>query len=86
MFCGIPRGETCPSREEPCGLLEVIIVQDYMFVGYVQTIGHRGRDCHLQRDVGSMEMIAYFRIHNFMYYNPLIKQFVEFSPVKQSVC
>ncbi|KAL4175526.1 hypothetical protein KRP22_000491 [Phytophthora ramorum] len=41
--------------------------------------GHRGRECHAQRDVGFAELLTYFRYHHFLYYNANLKKSVEFT-------
>ncbi|OWZ04213.1 hypothetical protein PHMEG_00023921 [Phytophthora megakarya] len=44
-----------------------------------QQYGHRGRECHAQRDVGFAELLTYFRYHHFLYYNANLKKSVEFT-------
>ncbi|UIZ21281.1 hypothetical protein KXD40_001471 [Peronospora effusa] len=44
-----------------------------------QQYGHRGRECHAQRDVGFAELLTNFRYHHFLYYNANLKKSVEFT-------
>ncbi|KAG6590731.1 triacylglycerol lipase [Phytophthora cinnamomi] len=77
---GSHRGADCPNRTKPCllcgnsnhctGEHKCRVCQQY---------GHRGRECHAQRDVGFAELITYFRYHHFLYYNANLKKSVEFT-------
>lgn len=82
-FCierGSHRGADCPNRKKPCllcgnsshctGEHKCHVCQQY---------GHRGRECHAQRDVGFAELLTYFRYHHFLYYNANLKTSVEFT-------
>lgn len=77
---GNHRGTDCPNRDKPCGLCGKC---NHCTGAHICKVcsqhGHRGRHCHLQRDVGAVELIAYFRFHDFLYYNALLKKSVEFS-------
>lgn len=75
---GSHRGADCPNRKGGCRLCghsnhstgehRCRVCQQY---------GHRGRECHAQRDVGLTEIVAYFRFHHFLYYNSNLKKTVE---------
>uniref|UniRef100_K3WKA7 Fungal lipase-type domain-containing protein n=1 Tax=Globisporangium ultimum (strain ATCC 200006 / CBS 805.95 / DAOM BR144) TaxID=431595 RepID=K3WKA7_GLOUD len=77
---GTHRGANCPNRKQPCllcgnknhctGEHRCKVCQQY---------GHRGRECHAQRDVGLTELVTYFRFHHFLYYNSNLKKSVEFT-------
>lgn len=77
---GTHRGSDCPHRGKPCrhcgrtnhstGEHKCKVCQQY---------GHRGRECHTQRDVGMTELVTYFRYHDFLYYDTNMKESVEFS-------
>ncbi|KAF4042282.1 Lipase (class 3) [Phytophthora infestans] len=77
---GSHRGSDCPNRKKPCllcgnanhctGEHKCRVCQHY---------GHRGRECHAQRDVGFAELLTYFRYHHFLYYNANLKKSVEFT-------
>lgn len=77
---GTHRGAACPNRSKPCllcghanhctGEHRCKVCQQY---------GHRGRECHAQRDVGLTELVTYFRFHHFLYYNSNLKKSVEFT-------
>ncbi|KAG3196469.1 hypothetical protein PC128_g7619 [Phytophthora cactorum] len=77
---GSHRGADCPNRNKPCllcgnanhctGEHKCRVCQQY---------GHRGRECHAQRDVGFAELLTYFRYHHFLYYNANLKKSVEFT-------
>lgn len=77
---GTHRGAACPNRNKPCllcghanhctGEHRCKVCQQY---------GHRGRECHAQRDVGLTELVTYFRYHHFLYYNSNLKKSVEFT-------
>lgn len=77
---GTHRGADCPNRDKPClfcgranhctGEHRCKVCQQY---------GHRGRECHAQRDVGLTELVTYFRYHHFLYYNSNLKKSVEFT-------
>lgn len=80
---GTHRGAECPNRSKPCllcghanhctGEHRCKVCQQY---------GHRGRECHAQRDVGLTELVTYFRFHHFLYYNSNLKKSVEFTATK----
>ncbi|OQR92318.1 hypothetical protein ACHHYP_03818 [Achlya hypogyna] len=77
---GDHRGEACPYRAEGC----VLCGSKRHATGehrcsVCQQYGHRGRDCHQQSTAGTLEMLAYFRFHDFLYYNNNLKKSVEFS-------
>ncbi|KAG2531669.1 hypothetical protein JM16_000730 [Phytophthora kernoviae] len=77
---GSHRGSDCPNRNKGCllcgnanhctGEHRCRVCQQY---------GHRGRECHAQRDVGFAELLTYFRYHHFLYYNANLKKSVEFT-------
>ncbi|KAE9028300.1 hypothetical protein PF005_g2195 [Phytophthora fragariae] len=77
---GMGVGRHCPNRDKPCllcgnsnhctGAHKCRVCQQY---------GHRGRECHAQRDVGFAELITYSRYHHFLYYNANLKKSVEFT-------
>lgn len=79
---GSHRGADCPNRGKPCALCghanhctgehKCRVCQQY---------GHRGRECHAQRDVGLAELVTLFRYHAFLYYNSNLKKSVEFTAV-----
>ncbi|CAI5727307.1 unnamed protein product [Hyaloperonospora brassicae] len=76
---GSHRGADCPNRNKPCllcgnanhctGEHKCRVCQHY---------GHRGRECHVQRDVGFAELLTYSRYHHFLYYNANLNKSVEF--------
>ncbi|TYZ63713.1 hypothetical protein PybrP1_003682 [[Pythium] brassicae (nom. inval.)] len=79
---GTHRGADCRNRGKPCllcgranhctGEHRCKVCQQY---------GHRGRECHAQRDVGLTELVTYFRYHHFLYYNSNLKKSVEFTAI-----
>ncbi|TMW63354.1 hypothetical protein Poli38472_002295 [Pythium oligandrum] len=82
-FCterGSHRGTECPNRNKPC----LLCGHENHCTGehrcrVCQQYGHRGRECHAQRDVGLTEIVTYFRFHHFVYYNANLKTSVEFT-------
>ncbi|RLN70930.1 hypothetical protein BBJ28_00011871 [Nothophytophthora sp. Chile5] len=77
---GSHRGADCPNRGKPC----LLCGQSNHCTGehrcrVCQQYGHRGRECHAQRDVGFAELLTYFRYHHFLYYNSNLKKSVEFT-------
>ena len=72
-------GANCPNRNSGCGFCgkKNHCTGEHKCSVCSQT-GHRGRECHLQRDVGTAELITYFRYHNFLYYNSVFKESAEF--------
>ncbi|GLD93098.1 hypothetical protein PINS_up001690 [Pythium insidiosum] len=77
---GSHRGVDCPNRNKPC----MLCGHDNHCTGehrcrVCQQYGHRGRECHAQRDVGIAEIVTYFRFHHFVYYNANLKKSVEFT-------
>ncbi|KDO22578.1 hypothetical protein SPRG_12558 [Saprolegnia parasitica CBS 223.65] len=77
---GDHRGDACPYRAEGCVLCgsKRHATGEHRCSVCAQ-YGHRGRDCHQQSTVGTLEMLAYFRFHDFLYYNNNLKKSVEFS-------
>jgi hypothetical protein len=77
---GSHRGANCPNRNKPCRLCGN---SNHCTGGHkcrvCQQYGHRGRECHAQRDVGFAELVTYFRYHHFLYYNANLKKSVEFT-------
>ena len=78
---GHHRGQDCLEQTGPCGFCgkasHATGAHKCQVCGQVGQ--HQGRFCHLQRDVGSTELIAYFRYHDFIYYNSVMQQGVEFQ-------
>ncbi|TDH70717.1 hypothetical protein CCR75_008872 [Bremia lactucae] len=77
---GSHRGADCPNRKKPCLLCGN---SDHSTGEHMcrvcQQYGHRGRECHAQRNVGFAELLTYFRYHHFLYYNANLKESVEFA-------
>ncbi|CAH0490673.1 unnamed protein product [Peronospora farinosa] len=77
---GSHRGADYPNRNKPCRLCGN---GNHCTGGHkcrvCQQYGHRGRECHAQRDVGFAELLTYFRYHHFLYYNANLKKSVEFT-------
>lgn len=79
---GSHRGADCPNRNKPCGLCgHTNHCTGEHRCRVCQQYGHRGRECHVQRDVGVAELVTLFRYHHFLYYNSNLKQSVEFTAV-----
>lgn len=79
---GSHRGADCPNRNKPCGLCgHTNHCTGEHRCRVCQQYGHRGRECHVQRDVGLAELVTLFRYHHFLYYNSNLKQSVEFTAV-----
>lgn len=75
---GSHRGSDCPNRNKSC----LLCGHDNHTTGehrcrVCQQFGHRGRECHAQRDVGMAEILTYFRFHHFVYYNSNLKTSVD---------
>ncbi|KAI9921119.1 hypothetical protein PsorP6_002656 [Peronosclerospora sorghi] len=77
---GSHRGANCPNRNKSCRLCgkESHCTGEHK-CQFCQQYGHRGRECHAQRDVGFAELLTYFRYHHFLYYNANLKKSVEFT-------
>ncbi|DBA02356.1 TPA: hypothetical protein N0F65_007175 [Lagenidium giganteum] len=77
---GSHRGVDCPNRSKPCSLCNhTNHCTGEHRCKVCQQYGHRGRECHAQRDVGITELVTYFRFHHFLYYNSNLKKSVEFT-------
>ncbi|KAF0697087.1 Aste57867_12194 [Aphanomyces stellatus] len=77
---GDHRGDACPYRKEGCSFCgnKAHATGEHR-CSVCSQFGHRGRDCHTQGNVGTVELLAYFRFHHYLYYNTNLKKNVEFS-------